>query len=319
MNVELLISHKGNLFAPSVEEGIQWTTDRRGSPGMLKFTVPKAGTETFQEGDPVRLRVDGTNVFYGFVFTKKRNRDKNIDVTAYDQLRYFKNKDTYLYENKTASQLIQMVAGDFGLQTGSIESTGYVIETRIEENKSLWDIVGNALDLELQHKRELFVLFDDFGKLTLKNISSMKLDLLIDAETGENFDYSSSIDQDTYNKIKLTYDNEETGKREIYIAQDGSRINDWGVLQFYEKLQKGENGEAKANALLQLYNKKTRNLKITNAFGDLRCRAGSMPVIQLDLGDMILSNYMVVEKAVHTFKNEQHLMTLTLRGGEFIA
>ena len=53
--------------------------------------------------------------------------------------------------------------------------------------------------------------YDDAGKLTLKNINTMKLNLLIDEETGENFSYESSIDEQTYNKIKLAYNDEKTG------------------------------------------------------------------------------------------------------------
>ena len=318
MNVELLISNNNKLYQPLVAEGIQWTTERAGSPSTLKFTVIKDQEIIFQEGDAVRMKVDGVNVFYGFVFRKKRDKKHHIEVTAYDQLRYLKNKDTYVYENKTASQVIQMIANDFNLNLGKIESTGHVIPSRVEENQTLFDIIQNALDLELQNKQELFCLYDDFGKLTLRNIASMKLDLLIDADTAENFDYTSSIDDQTYNKIKLTYDNEETGEREVYIAKDSSKINTWGVLQLYETLQKGENGKAKADALLELYNKKTRNLKIDNAFGDLRCRAGSVVIVQLYLGDMTASNYLLVEKATHTFYKDKHTMSLNLRGGEFI-
>ena len=146
----------------------------------------------------------------------------------------------------------------------------------------------------------------------------MKLDILIDAETGEDFDYTSTIDSNTYNQIKLTYDNDQTGTREIYMAKDSSKINQWGILQYYEKLQKDENGQAKADALLKLYNKKTKNLKVDDCFGDVRCRAGSMVPVQLNLGDMSVSNYLLVEKATHTFKNDQHTMSLNLRGGEFI-
>lgn len=318
MNVELLIQHNSKLYQPIVEEGIQWTTERAGSPSILKFTVIKDETIAFQEGDPVRLKVDGKNVFFGFVFSKKRNKNHHIEVTAYDQLRYLKNKDTYVYENKTASQLVKMIANDFGLNVGTLESTKYVIPSRVEDNQSLFDIIQNALDLELQNKGELFCLYDDFGKLTLKNIASMKLDLLIDRDTAEDFDYTSSIDQETYNQIKLTYDNEDTGEREVYIAKDSANINSWGLLQFYETLQKGENGKNKADALLKLYNKKTRNLKVNNCFGDVRCRAGSLIPVQLYLGDTNVSSYLVVEKAVHTFDNNQHSMTLNLRGGEFV-
>jgi hypothetical protein len=317
MDIELLIGGNG-LQMPLVEEGIQWTTERSGSPSTLKFTVVKDQEISFQEGDPVRMKVDGQNVFYGFVFKKKRNKQHHIEVTAYDQLRYLKNKDTYVYENKTASQVIQMIANDFNLNLGKVEGTSYVIESRVEDNQSLFDIIQNALDLELQNKGELYCLYDDFGSLTLKNIASMKLDVLINEDTAEDFDYTSSIDDQTYNQIKLTYDNEETGEREVYIAKDSSNINQWGVLQYFEKLQKGEVGSTKADALLKLYNKKTRNLKINNAFGDLRCRAGTMVVVQLYLGDISVSNYLLVEKATHTFNNNQHLMSLNLRGGEFV-
>lgn len=326
MSVELLIADTtGNkAYIPIVEEGIEWTTERRSTPGKLTFKVLKDDVINFQEGAAVRLKVNGVPVFFGFVFTKKRDKDQIITVTAYDQLRYLNNKDTYVYENKTASQLVKMIAADFSLNVGTVEDTGFVIASRVEDNTSLFDMIENALDLTLQNNKEMFVLYDDFGKLTLKNISSMYVGepgayLMIDEETGENFEYSSSIDTDTYNKIKLTYDNEDTGKREVYIAQDSGNMNAWGVLQFFDTLSKGENGQAKADALLQLYNKKTRNLKIINALGDPRVRAGSMVVINLALGDMNVKNFMLVERVTHKFNLDKHFMDLTLRGGEFIA
>ncbi len=171
----------------------------------------------------------------------------------------------------------------------------------------------------MQNIKEIYVLYDDFGKLTLKNISDLKVPILIDAFTGENFDYTSSIDEQTYNKIKLIYENDQTGKREVYIAKSSTNINKWGVLQYFEKANNNTNLQAKANALLQLYNQKTRKLKITNALGDNRVRAGCLVAVQLDLGDIKVQNWMLVEKAKHTYKNEQHFMDLTLKGGEFIA
>lgn len=208
---------------------------------------------------------------------------------------------------------------DFNMQVGTLEDTGFKIASRVEDNTTLFDMIQNALDLTLQNKKEMYVMYDDFGKIALKNISSMQLDLLIDEETGENYTYTSTIDSNTYNKIKLSYENEQTGKRDIYIAQDSNNINNWGVLQYFDTLKEGENGKAKADALLQLYNTKTRTLSISNAFGDVRVRAGSMIVVQLDLGDVKLKNLMLVEKCKHVFKESEHFMDLTLRGGDFIA
>lgn len=319
MDVELLIQHGDKVYQPAVEEGITWSTERKNTPGQLTFTVVKDSIINFTEGDAVRLKVNGNNIFYGFVFKKNRDKEQKIKVTAYDQLRYLKNKDTYVYTNKTASEFIKMVAADFQMQTGTIEDTGFKIASRVESNTSLFDMIQNALDLTVQNQKYMYVLYDDFGKLTLKGLDSMRLNLLIDEETGENYDYTSSIDDDTYNRIKLTYDNEDTGKREVYIAQSGANINQWGVLQYYDTLKENENGQAKADALLDLYNVKTRNLSVKNALGDVRVRAGSMVVVMLNLGDIKVQNLMLVEKCKHEFKESQHLMTLTLRGGEFIA
>lgn len=319
MNVELLIQHNNQLYAPAVQEGITWSTERQGAPGQLNFKVIMDSIIDFTEGDPVRLRVDGKNVFYGFVFKKKRDKEQIIDVTAYDQLRYLKNKDTYVYENKTASEFIQMLANDFNLHIGTIENTGYKIASRVEENTTLFDMIQNALDLTLQNRSMLYVMYDNFGEITLKSLDSMKLNLLIDEETGENYDYESSIDGETYNKVKLIYDNDKAKTREVYIAQSGENINKWGVLQYFDTLQEGENGQAKADALLSLYNTKTRMLSIKNAFGDVRVRAGSLLPVILDLGDVKVQNYMLVEKCKHTFNESEHFMELTLKGGEFIA
>jgi len=325
LNIELLVGNEEGtkVYLPAVQEGIEWSTERKNTPGKLVFKVLKDDILDFSEGSPVRLKVDGDNVFFGYVFKQQRSKDQIITVTAYDQLRYLKNKDTFAYEDKTASQVIQMIAEDYSLAVGTLEDTGHIIAFGTEMDTPLFDIVANALDQTLTTTGKLYVFYDDFGKLTLKSLSSMYVGvpgayLMIDEETGENFDYTSSIDDNTYNKIKLTYDNEESGKREVYVAQDSSHMNTWGVLQYFGTLQKGENGQVKADALLKLYNSKTRNLKITNAFGDNRVRAGSMVVVNLDLGDVKLKNWMLVEKCKHTYKEGEHWMDLTLRGGEFV-
>ncbi len=326
MEVELLIGNDTGtkVYQPVVEEGIEWSTERKDAPGKLVFKVVKDDILDFSEGSAVRLRVDGDNVFYGFVFKQQRDRDKLITVTAYDQLRYLKNKDTRVYENMTASDFVKSIADDYSLSPGVFDDTGYVIESRVEENTSLFEMIANALDMTLLNTGRMYVVFDDFGRLTLRSLESMYVGesgayLMVDEETGENYEYTSSIDDSTYNKIKLTYDNDDTGFREVYIAQDSSNINRWGILQYFDTLQEGENGQAKADALLSLYNKKTRSLRITNALGDNRVRAGSMIVVNLDLGDVKLKNFMLVEKCKHTYKESEHWMDLTLRGGEFIA
>lgn len=319
MSIQIIIQNGDRLMEPAVEDGIVWETSRKGSPGKLTFSVVKDQALQFEEGNAVRFKKDGQNVFFGFVFTKKRSKDGLISVTAYDQLRYLKNKDTYVYTNKTASEFIKMVANDFRMNTGTIEDTGFKIASRVEDNKTLFDMFQNALDLTMNSTKKMYILYDNNGKLTLRNLEKMKLDLLLDEETGENFDYTSSIDSNTYNKIKLSYENEKKGKREIYIAQDSKNMNQWGVLQHFETIQEGTNGKAKADALLALYNRKTRSLSMSKAFGNIYVRGGNMLVVRLNLDDVKLMNYMIVENVKHTFNENEHFMDLQLIGGEFNA
>ncbi|EGT4050141.1 cell wall hydrolase, partial [Clostridioides difficile] len=75
--------------------------------------------------------------------------------------------------------------------------------SRIEENKTLFDMILTALDDTLREKKEMYILYDDFGRLVLKNVASMKLDVVMDNDVIEDFDYNSSIDSDTYTQVKL--------------------------------------------------------------------------------------------------------------------
>lgn len=315
--MEVRITIKGReLFEPIVLDDVQWETARLGEPGKLTFTVVKDSIISFEEGNEVNLFVNGKRLFFGYVFSKSRNKDHHIKVVAYDQLRYFKNKDIYVYTNKTASELLKMVAGDFGLKVGSVEDTRYKIEKRVEDGQTLFDIMQNALDLTLASTDQLYVLYDDAGKLTLKNIQNMKLQTVIDDETAEDFDYTSSIDGETYNYIKLVYDSGKEGKRLTpTIAKDQEHVNQWGVLQYYEKVNNETNMQARANSLLKYYNHKTRTLRIKGALGDVNVRAGCMLPVLLNLGDIINSSYLVCERVTHHFTDERHYMDITLVGG----
>ena len=321
MTFELMIQHQGGVMLPPTVEGVTIEWERKGQPGKLVADVVKTPGLSFQEGDPCRFSVDGIPVFYGFVFDKARKgRSPNvITITAYDQLYYLKNKDTYVYENKTADAVIRMIADDFRLNVGSLEGTGFTIASRVEDNKTLFDIIQTALDETLKATGQMYVLYDDVGKLTLKGLGGMKIDMLVDDSAAGDYDYKSSISSGTYDKIKLSYENKDTGKREIYIAQDGANINQWGVLQYYEKIDSTGNAKSMADALLNLYNTKTRTLRLNDVLGDTRVRGGTLLAVNLGLGDINLSSYLMVEQVKHTFYNEQHLMDLKMRGGTFVA
>lgn len=313
MDVHLYIQNGQIVYEPVVQGDITWETQRKGQPGKCSFTLIPDSKLQIEEGNAVRLDVKGQTVFFGFIFERSWNSDGQMKVTAYDQLRYLKNKDSYNYDNLSAGEVIQMIAGDYNLQTGTLVDTQDKL-SRNEKDKTLFDVILNALDLTLIHTGKMYVLYDDAGKLVLNDVENMKLDLMINDTTAQDYDFKVSIDSDTYNQIKLYYDNNDTKKREVYMTKDTGNINKWGVLQKDESIDKGADGQAIAERYLTLYNRPTKSLSIKDAFGDIRVRAGCLIPVFLDMKEMQLKNYLLVESVTHKIDEGVHTMDLTLKG-----
>ena len=514
LKIETNDPKKCDLIEPNVLDGVTLEQDRTGSPSKLTFTVLKDTLDdiSIMEGARVCFWYKDVPLFMGYVFTKKRDRERQIQIVAYDQLRYFKNKFTYVFSKKTATDIIKQMCDDFGLKAGTLENTNYVIPSLVEENKTLFDITSDALDETVLNTGTMYTLYDNFGSIELKSLDNMKTSCLINQDTAENFDYTSSIDSETYNKIILYYKPQQTqqtsvsdltsssggggggsvssevvkiintalaevgvreqglnvvkynteyygnsvatssrpwccvfvwwvfthaglsnlfygggktaacatlrswfnnqgrlitdpkkfqvgdivffdaggpsnyanhvgiiesvgnngtfttiegntsnkvGRRSYsvhydglmgagrpaygsgntraieprtttsgnlpsitneaseyqwFYAKDDWNIKNWGLLQYFESVSNPSIGQSKANSLLKMYNRKTRELSITGAFGNPEVRAGSLIVVQLDLGDIITSHYMLVEKVTHKFENDHYTMDLTING-----
>ena len=104
------------------------------------------------------------------------------------------------------------------------------------------------------------------------------------------------------------------GTAMAFLAQDRESIEKWGLLRYFEEVQSESIGEVKAQALLKLYNRKTRSLTVKGAFGVTSVRPGCLVPTLLNLGDIELSNYMLVNKITHTFSNDDYKMEMTLDG-----
>lgn len=313
LNLQIQNGNKG--FIPEVVDDVVLTTERKDSPGKLEFSVIWDSNLNIEEGNPVKLTVKDTVLFYGFIFTFHHTKSRVVKITAYDQIRYLLNKDTYYFKKDTASEIIKMIGKDYGITIGTIEDTGYIIPARLMDNKTLLDMIQDSLEITLTNNRTLFCLYDRAGKLMLTQSVNMKVGLLIDADEAENFDYSSTIDSGVYNVIKLVY--EKDNKRTAYVEEDKTTQAKWGSLQYFEKIDDKANAANKAKTLLSLYNVKNKALTLRNVIGDVRVRAGCMVLVRLKLNDMEISNWMLVETCTHNFKNNEHKMTLKLRGGEF--
>lgn len=315
----LIHTADGKIYIPSVLDGMVIETFRKGQPGKLTFKAVQDELLTIAEGNIVQVKRGDTGIFQGIVFSRALDKDNIVSVVAYDQLRYLKNKYVYSTVGKKASEIITQLAADFQLTVGEIADTEYIIPRFRAGDQTLFDMMQTALDITTQAQSKLFILYDDYGKLTVKNMENMRVDILIDAETAENFVFKSDIDKDTYNRIKLYFDNKDTGLREVWQVEDTATMSRWGILQLTESVnpKKATSLPDKAQAMLKKYNRVRQSLSIRNALGDDRVRGGSVIFIDLLIDKQHVQMKMLVEAAKHTYRNNEHLMDLTLRGGVF--
>lgn len=323
MNIYATLYDNKNNKAYDISEvvsNLEITTSIQDDPGKATFDLIKCDDIQFWEGATVSIKIDGYKMFKGYVFSKKR--DKNVDkisVTCYDQLRYLKNKDSYVFENMTSDQIFTKICKDFVLKHKVVDKSSYVCAPRSNDATSLYDMIKTALDDTLINSKKWYIIRDNYGVLEHINIFSLQAGIMLGDKSGvTNFTYETSIDKDTYNQIKLYRDNEKSGKREIFIVNDtingGNTIKAWGILQLYEKVDENLNLaqiEQRALSMLSLYNNTKRSLKLTS-IGVPKVCAGSIFKCSIkDLGDLSLNSYMLVTKCTHKISNGAHTMELT--------
>ena len=316
-NVMITVNNGKKKFTVPAEDGAKVVWERDSAPGKFTFTAKAEKGFSIGMGNEVLVTVDGKKFFYGFVFTKEVKKDGMASYTVYDQLRYLKNKETIVYKKKTAGELIRILAKRFNLRCGTLADTGWR-RSAIEDNTTLFDIIQNALDDTLIIKGKTYVLYDEVGKLQLTDVAKMKVNTcLVDAETGQDYSYKTTIDSDVYNQIKLVYENKKKGTFDLYVTKDSKNIGKWGTLQYLDKIDNPDIGKLKSKALLKLYDKKKRTLTISGVIGNINVRGGSLVPVMLNLGDITVANYMLIEKVTHTFKNREYTMDLVVSGGNF--
>lgn len=319
MNVELIIAEKrtGKMWnAANATTAISYETNRTGSPGVLKFTVQKSGTLSFVEGDVVRLSIDGRLIFYGWVFTKSKDRWGKIDVTCYDRMRYLKANASYSFYGQTAGDIIKQIAEDFQLDMADIADTGYAIPSLIETDQSCLDIIQGVVEQTLLNTGTLYIFYDNGNGLCLTAAEDMKSNVMIgDKSLVLDYTYKTDIDEQTYNSVKVAMSNEDTGGADVYVAQDTDNIARWGLLQLYQKVDNDSNSaqlQAQAEATLSYYNRRLRTLKVSS-IGVLGLRAGQMILMQIKgIGDIDLNQWLLIEKITHNFENDKHTMDIEL-------
>lgn len=315
--IELAVqNYDGEIYEISdITTDISWDDKLNDGCSKLEIKYLKNDKITLKNGCLVRYINDGENIFFGKVFKWGKSNETEMSATCYDQLRYAKTKDTIVVKNKKLGGVVQQMCTKLSLKAGTIEDTGYILGTAIHDDKTWLDIIASGVSETLVAKGAKYRLADEFGSITLRNLANLKTDLILgDESLAYGYEYECSIDDETYNYIKVVSDNEKTGKRDVYFTKNDVSIKKYGLLMYFEKL---ENNVPKAQAnervklLLNLYNRETETLKL-DCLGDNRIRAGvSFYCVISELG---IAYRVICSKVTHNYL-PVHTMSLEVYMG----
>ena len=158
-----------------------------------------------------------------------------------------------------------------------------------------------------------YVLRDEFGALCLRDVVNLRLPIIVGtASLGKDFDYEKSIDDDTYNYVKVAKDDSTKGVRNVYVSQDSKSISTWGKLMVYDKVSADLNDvqlASRANRLLSVKDRETETLSV-ECMGDDRFFAGNS--VRVVISEAGIDKWAVVDKCTHEFKKDSHTMKLDL-------
>lgn len=320
MEYKLIVSNvtSGTVYdyAPIVEK-ITYTTKRKLGAGELEFSYIQKSPINMTEGAKVQFYVNGRGIFEGYVFTIEQNREGIVEVTAYDQMRYLKTNESYSFIGKKLGEIIQQIASDLQLRTGILEDTGYAVPMITKEDTECLDMIDYALGLTQYNTGTTYSVFDDFGKISLREAgSTLSTEVIGNRSLLTDYTFKSDIDSDTYNQIKLVRPNKDTGQGDTYIFNDSDTIKKWGLLQKYEKVDENLN-EAQINEqgtiMMAYYDRVLKNLTV-DSIGILGLRAGEMITIRIDDIPELKSGYkLIADKVKHIFSDGEHTMSIDAR------
>lgn len=266
-------------------------------------------------GSVLSIKSGETPVFLGYQFKLTGDDGVKETLTFHDQLRYLQFNDTLALGDKTIGDLFAQICVYKNLRYKVVDNVPYILPPILYDNKTLYDILKTMLEDVFVKTGKKLVILDNFGTLELRDVEKMKTNLFFgDGSLLTGYSYDKSIDEETYNVVKLIREDSETKETEVVVEIDEESIKYWGQLQFHQKVNEGvPNLRAHALGLLEVYNREKKTLTL-NTIGDIRVRAGVGIIAEIEGIKTTFggARYYLVEECTHEISDTHH-MTLKLK------
>lgn len=348
--INILLFHNGVVFNVSqIAYNISFTSILN-EASKVEFSLLKDPKDKLRidMGDTILFTYQNWNVFKGRILTMDWNEKGICQLCAYDQLFYLnKNHIYHSFTRPSFSEVISYVKNQLGMTDNDIDfksmnkiNRSYLTPKSFSD-KSYLDIIlyyVNEYNKDIELAKSLYpkmsgkydvekwvCLYDNFGKLSLMNISDISDNILIIGEKSiiTDYDYSIDISKDTYNKVMLYYSNttnknssnkDELGEILSQSKEDSENIKKWGFLSLFQNVN-DKSDSAKlddyAKRLFELKNVPKKKMTMT-CLGYNEVIAGTTFLLHLP---NIMDNDLIVypKNVIHRWNGDLHTMEMEVQ------
>lgn len=262
-----------------------------------------------EQGHQCIFSYDGVELFRGIIMSQTQTQAKKLQFTAYDNGIYLaNNKDTFCYENKTASEIFQDCCARFNLPAGEVAKCSYKIPELTKSKTTAFDAIADALSLDFDATGIRHYVASDKGKLNLLTRRENILQWVI--EVGQNltsYSYSRSI-EDIKTRVKMV-SKEGTTVAEKSNAELEKRI---GIFQEIDQPDESLTAAQVNDLIASIMEEKgtpQRTLSV-EAVGIAEVISGIG--VYIIIPELEISRTFYVDEDTHTFKDNEHTMSLKL-------
>jgi hypothetical protein len=315
MSLIILKGEQGYDVTQLVEQ-VKWKGRKGSSSRTLSVTLidddgykhARSGIDV-EQGHQCIFSYDGVELFRGIIMSQTQSNQKKLQFTAYDNGIYLaNNKDTFCYENKTASDVFRDCCTRFGLPMGEVAKCSYKIPELTKSKTTAFDAIADALSLDFDATGIRHYVASSKGKLSLLTRRENILQWVI--EVGQNitsYSYSRSI-EDIKTRVKMV------SKEGTTVAEKSNAELEKKIGIFQEIDQPDESlTAAQVNDLIEsvMEEKGTpeRTLSV-EAMGIAEVISGIG--VYIIIPELEISRTFYVDEDTHTFEDNKHTMSLKL-------
>ncbi len=262
-----------------------------------------------EDGDQCVVYYKDKEIFRGLIEKHTQGRNKMLDIVAYDNMYYLaNNKDSFSYQNKTATQIFQDIMQRSGMQAGEVSDTAYVIPELPKSKTTYYDVLLDALSSTYKATGKRYYISSSEGKIHLKKRAENITQWVLATNANiSDYSYTKSI-AGIKTRVKVLSKEDTVVHEEVNEALE-KKIGRFMDVESMSDRQNEAQIKELTKSIFDEKGKPKRSLNIS-AMGIIDIIAGGCAYVIIP--HLSVKRTFYIDEDTHTFTRNAHTMKLKL-------